>query len=104
MHVPDDPRGNGNSPDHVIVSPGDYDQTLIPGLIPIRGARCAPTRTARERSGRPKKRKNGTRWLDSEDATLLSFAGEKSARELANLRGRTELSVYCRLARLNVSS
>ena len=104
MQVPDDPGGKGNSPDHVIVCPGGDDQTMIPGLIPRRGARCAPARTVRERSGGSRKRKNGTRWLDTEDATLVSFTGEKSARELAKLLGRTELSVYCRLARLNVSS
>ena len=104
MQVPDDPRGNGSSPDHVIASPGDDDHTIIPGLIPRRGARCTPTRTTRERSRGSRKRKNGTRWLDTEDATLLSFAGEKSARELSKLLGRTELSVYCRLARLDMSS
>ena len=104
MHPPDDLGGRGNRPDQGIVCPGDDDKTTNQQLIAKRAAKSAKVQTKQEKSRKSRQHTIGTRWSDHEDATLLSFAGEKTARELAKLLGRTERSVYCRLARLSLSS
>ena len=103
MQLPDDLGGKGNRLNHKIVCGSDSNQTKDQELTKKGGAKYPKARTEKEQFQKSCQ-KNGARWSDHEDATLLSFAGEKTARELAKLLGRTERSVYCRLARLSLSS
>jgi hypothetical protein len=103
MQVPDDLGGKGNRLNHKIVCGKDSNQTKDQEFTEEGRAKHPKPRTWKEQFQKSCQ-KNGARWSDHEDATLLSFAGEKSARELAKLLGRTERGVYCRLARLSLSS
>ena len=103
MQVPDDLGGKGNPLNLKIVCGGDGNQTTDQELTKKGGAKCPKART-RKQQVQKSCQKNGARWSDHEDATLLSFVGEKTARELAKLLGRSERGVYCRLARLSLSS
>lgn len=93
-----------NCPEGGIGRRNDNGQILTQGSTadPLRAV--GRVHTPRARSERSRKHRNGRPWLDSEDATLLSFAGEKSTRELGKLLNRTERSIYCRLWRLKISS
>jgi len=103
MQLPDDLGGKGNRLNHKIVCGSDSNQTKDQELTEKGGAKYPKARTEKEQFQKSCQ-KNGARWSDHEDATLLSFAGEKTARELAKLLGRSERGVYCRLARLSLSS
>jgi len=103
MQVPDDLGGKGNRLNLKIVCGSDSNRIIAQELTETRGAKCPKTRT-RKQQVQKSCQKNGARWSDHEDATLLSFAGEKTARELAKLLGRSERGVYLRLVRLSLSS
>ena len=103
MQVPDDLGGKGNPLNLKIVCGGDGNQTTDQELTKKGGAKYPKARTEKEQFQKSCQ-KNGARWSDHEDATLLSFAGEKTARELAKLLGRSERGVYLRLVRLSLSS
>ena len=103
MQVPDDLGSKGNRRNPKIVCERDDNQTKDQGLTERGGAKYPKARTEKKQFQKSRQ-KNGARWSDHEDATLLSFAGEKTVRELAKLLGRSERGVYLRLVRLSLSS
>ena len=91
-------------PNRGFVSTGDDDKATNDQLTTNRIARSTKRRAALKGSRNFGKHANKARWSDQEEATLLTFAGEKTVRELSKLLGRTEIAVYRRLARLSLSS
>jgi len=104
MRTTDDLGGKGGHLDRGPAYRRDDDKATDEELTKERITSSVKGRGAREKSRTMRQSTNGVRWSDQEDATLLSFAGEKSARELAKLLGRTQRAVYCRLWRLRLSS
>ena len=112
MPGPDDRGGRGNGLGIAMVDPADGDEIETQGLIGELAGRRVGIRTVRkpthklksaDTSQRLRKLNKQPRWQRDEDATLLRCAGEKTVRDLGKMLRRTELSVYCKLARHKVS-
>lgn len=82
MQDPDDPASRGNG----------SNQWLFPDLTEEVDEKNEINHSERKRYT------PGAKWLREEDEMLFNYAGEKSARELGILLGRTEHSVQCRLS------